>query len=375
MAMAMATRALVLISLSAACATGSATPKPRVAESKRILRPISGTYDTVTVTRGTDVLRVHVLTADRCEELIQTGNTYTRVKGRGAMTETRHLSGTVPAGPSQQEAEYAVPCDMSKPAAGVEVVLNAAEHRDYLGTTSPEGELEVPLPRIDALFRQRPVNHSQRAQLLVHGNVVADLPLGEILNRQSVIDSTIADCDRMLAEPSVGQDVFQRLVGTLLDLQIRGIADPRIADRMQKLSDRLHSVDSKTAVEQEELGHAQELLTQLKADGTEQAVPAAVQQNVSDKHVEGHSFQWALSLLPTMCKITVKGGGVAVGQLIATGAPGIALAIIAASVGDDLSKWLIQRCCKLATESIGGSSSCTEDTNQAASKSVASESN
>jgi hypothetical protein len=283
------------------------------------------TYDTVTVTRDAQVVHFQVMTGQRCN-------------GAGQLS-----------------------CAQNEPAADTAIVLRTSTERHLLGSTAQDGRLAVPLSAFDELFRGQTVAADQVAQLLVHDSVAAELPLGEIVNRQSVIDSAISECDQALAAPSPDRDYVQLLLGRLLDLQMRGIADPRIADRTSRLYERLRQSDSLFAAPRRWLGRAQELLAHLRSSGDEQAVPTQVQNTIdttdTSKTVEPHSFKWALSVLPTMCKITVRGGAVVAGQMIATGAPGVALAIIAASVGDDLSDWLVKSCCDMASRSISGSAS------------------
>lgn len=295
----------------------------------------SRTYDTLTVTRAAEVLHLLVVTGEHCEDS------------------------------REATPEQPVKCADTNPAANVEVVLQGGDgQRTTLGSTSPDGRLEVPLTRFDALFQGQSIAADARAQLLVHDKVAAELPLGEIVNRQSVVDSAIAECDRLLEDAAPDRDYAQQLIARLLDLQMRGIADLRIADRASKLYEHLKATESIWSAPARWFNEAKELLARLRGSGDEQAVPQHVKENIEQtgSKVESQSFQWALGMLPAMCKITVRGGAVVAGQMIATGAPGVALAIIAASVGDDLSNWLINSCCQMASKSIsrqdGQTTSC-----------------
>jgi hypothetical protein len=64
------------------------------------------------------------------------------------------------------------------------------------------------------------------------------------------------------------------------------------------------------------------------------------------------SFRWALDWLPTVCKVTVKGGAI-VGGAALDGVPGVALAVIDAAVGDTFSDWMIKTCCKKGSQALG----------------------
>jgi hypothetical protein len=242
------------------------------------------------------------------------------------------------------------------------VLRSKAERRD-LGQTAEDGHLDVLLSTLDASLHGQPIAEDERAQLLIHDRVVAELPLGEIIHRTRVIEATLAEADSLLADRSPDRDYAQELLGRMLDLQMRGIADPRIADRSSRLYEHLHETASIWSVPRRLLDRAKDLLSTLRHSSDDKDVPAEVQRSLEKTAdtgtVEPQSFSWALRMLPTMCKITVRGGAVAAGQLIATGAPGVALAIIAASVGDDLSNWLIKSCCEMASQTLSHDSSGT----------------
>ncbi|MEY4578118.1 MAG: hypothetical protein RL701_2821 [Pseudomonadota bacterium] len=281
---------------------------------------------TVTVTRGADVLRLLVVSGDVCH----------------AHTD-----------------EQPDDCPLGRPVAHVDVVMNTAERRDVLGTTSSDGDLEIPLARIAALFKGQNVAGDQQAQLLVHDRVAAELPLGELVNRQRVIEATIAEVDDLLADPAPDRDYGQQLLARVLDLQLRGSADRGLIDRANRLYAHLRKNESIFAAPKRWFTRAKEALARLRSSGDAEAVPEQIQQNIETTQVrdtetvDAQSVSWAISMLPTMCKITVRGGAVAAGQLIATGAPGVALAIIVGSMGEDLSKWLIRSCCEMASRSTG----------------------
>ena len=85
-------------------------------------------------------------------------------------------------------------------------------------------------------------------------------------------------------------------------------------------------------------------------------LPARVQRELQnsddDSEIDSATFQWALQWLPTVCAVTVKGGGILSSTVVA-GMPGLALAIIEATVGDVYSDWLIKTCCQKGSEALG----------------------
>ena len=300
--------------LTSACGTGGASKSTPESLAEAV---------TVTVTRGSDLLHLLVVSGERCH------------------------------------AEQPEDCPAGRPVANVDVVLSTAERRHVLGNTSDDGKLDIALLQIAALFEGQNVAAGQQAQLLVHDRVAAELPLGELVNRQRVIEATIAECDDVLADPAPDRDYAQQLLARVLDLQLRGSADRRLIDRANRLYSHLRKNESIFAAPKRWFTRAKDALARLRNSGDAEAVPEQVQQDlettdVSDTdNVDSQSMSWAISMLPTMCKITVRGGAVAAGQLVATGAPGVALAIIVGSMGEDLSKWLIHSCCEMASRSIG----------------------
>ncbi|MET0390923.1 MAG: hypothetical protein ABW321_33425 [Polyangiales bacterium] len=275
--------------------------------------------DIVTVTRDAQVVHLDVTTAESC--------------------------------PPRQTT-----CVSHRPVADAEIVLRTRDGERVLGRTSSIGRLDVSLAELDAQFSGRKLPPDERAQVLLHDHVAAELPLGEILDRKRVIDATLAEADRLLEDSSPDRDYGQQLLVRLLDLQMRGIADPRISERSERLYEHLRENESFFAAPQRWFNKAKELVARLRSSGDDAEVPEPVkhdlEQTVDTGKVESGSFAWAISKLPTMCKITVRGGAVVAAQFIAAGAPGVALAIIAASVGDDLSNWLIHSCCEMARKSL-----------------------
>lgn len=232
-------------------------------------------YDTVIVTREAEQVTIEVTTGEQCANPRET-----------------------------------TPC-FSVPASGVEVTLRAGGKDQVLGTTSSGGQLTIPLVDLDTAFQGLDIGQQVRGQLIVHGRVDAELPIGEILDRHRVLDAYVQEVDDVLADPSPNRDHMEALWGRLVDFQMRGTADARLADRMARLYEYLHGTQGQ------------------------------------GENVDPDKFSWAVSELPTLCKITVKGGAVVAGQLVA-GPAGLALAIIAAAVGNDLSSYMIKSCCKLA---------------------------
>ena len=297
-----------------ACATTSTGPGKLEADSRVAM----------TITRAPGILSLHVLVAPRC--------------------------------PADDEN----PCPEGKPGEGLAIAIHTDRGDRTLGTTSSDGSLEVPFADLETLFKGEQVGNDQRAALLVEGRNVAELSVGEIINRQKLLASALKECDEALANPNLipeYSDYAQDLLGRMLDLQLLGLSDDTLKDRTTRLSERIReNPDSMWSQPKKLNERAQQLLADLRASGSESQVPAEVQRELSDpsadQGMESSSFRWALDWLPTVCKVTVKGGAI-VGAAAVTGVPGVALAVIDAAVGDTFSDWMIKTCCKKGAAALG----------------------
>jgi prepilin-type processing-associated H-X9-DG protein len=336
------TRAHVSL-LAAACLAGC-TPSGPAAKAtirrERLVQARSAPFDSVTVTRAPGALRVHLTTTKRCQIDVKRA------------TDVVFADGHVERGELLLESSEQAACDpVSEPAADVDIGVLAGDRLRLLGTTSQQGDLEIRLNDLDALFGDRPVAMSQLGQLIVRGEKAAELPLGEILNRQREVDTRVAACEAALAEHA-GHDTLARRLAELSDLQLQGAVDPRLTQCADRLYARISESSADASAPASWLDRAKTMVSDLFNTGDHQDVPAAVQHDLDDKQVDSSTFSWAISMLPTMCKVTVNGGAAAVGQLVATGPAGIALSIVMSVLGDDLSDWLSNRCCEMAAGSL-----------------------
>lgn len=305
---------LAIIGASSACATTGTRGAKLEADSRVAM----------TITRAPGSLGLHVLVAPRC--------------------------------PAADEN----PCPEGKPTAGLAVAAHTDRGDRELGTTSSDGSLEVPFSELDQLFRGETVPNDQRVSFLVEGRNVSELAIGDIINRQSIVDSAIKECDEALANPELTtaySDYAQDLLGRMLDLQLLGFSDDALKDRTTRLSERIREKPDSMWSQPKKLSErAADLLASLRESGNEDAVPPEVRRELespdADHSMDSSSFRWALDWLPTVCKVTIKGGAI-VGAVAVTGAPGVALAIIDAAVGDTFSDWMIKTCCKKGSAVLG----------------------
>jgi hypothetical protein len=241
------------------------------------------------------------------------------------------------------------PCPEGKPVSQLAVSVRTPVGDQELGKTWTDGALDVPFSQLDSLFPGQAVAKHQAAPLLVEGRVVSELPIAEIF--RGIIESAIKECDSALADPDLQSDYAQDLLGRMLDLQLLGLSDDRLTDLTIQLSVRVRERPSAMwSTPRKPNGRADPL------ELSEHAVPEDVQRQIwhggADETIPPSTFRWALEWLPTVCKVTVKGGAI-VGQVILTGAPGAALAILDATVGDVYSGWMIKSCCRRLSAVLG----------------------
>jgi hypothetical protein len=246
-------------------------------------------------------------------------------------------------------------CPGAVPMSELAVAVRTPRGDRALGTTWRDGGLDVAFSQLESLFPSRTLERQRAAPLLVEGRVVADLPIGEIFHRQSIVESAIVECDEALADAQLDHDYAQELLGRMLDLRLLGIADERLTARTTKLSERIREKPAAMwSSPHQRFGRAEALIAGMRARGEQQAVPEDVQREIARGVGTSSSFRWALEWLPTVCKVGVTGSAIA-GQIALTGAPGVALAIIEATVGDVFSDWIVDSCCKRLGEVLGAS--------------------
>lgn len=242
------------------------------------------------------------------------------------------------------------PCPPGKPVEGLAIAVQTSRGPHALGVTSAEGELDLAFSDLDPIFAGEEVTKDQRAPLLVEGRSVAELPIAEIVHRHEILSSAIEECDAALANPQLDDHYAQSLLGRMLDLQLLGIADARLEERITRLYQRLREKPSDWWSPQRVLDDTRALIAGL---GRENSVPSEVKRDVTTEHadegLEPESFSWALERLPQMCKISVVGGAI-FAQVAVSGAPGIVLAVVGATLGKIFSDWLVETCCKQASE-------------------------
>ena len=351
------------------------TPTTNTTNFRREQRvtPRPSPFVAVTVTRIAGALRLHVTSAQRCRIDVLKAE------------DTGYPDGRVERGQLELETSREDVCYGAHlaPASDVDVGLEVGSRLRVLGATSTNGDLEVTLPALDALFQEGSVQPSQLAQVLVHGVKAAELPLGEIVNRQRQIDATLAKCEQALARTDAERELLARRLAELLDLRLQGSADPRISQTAQRLYARLSLIAAKQKAEAQELAstdpnagwraapgrfltRAKKLLSQLSTSEEQGAVPEHVKRDIDATDVQPSTFEWAMGSLPTVCKITVTGGAAVAATLVATGPTGIALNVVMGMLGDDLSEWLTNRCCELAANSVTDVQSAICDTDSKA---------
>lgn len=329
--------------LTAAC-LAACTPSAPAAQAtirrERLVQELPAPFDSVTVTRTPGSLRVHLTTAKRCQVEVQRA------------TDVVFADGHVERGELLLESSQQSACDADGggPAAAVDIGVLAGDRLRLLGTTSTQGDLEIRLSDLDTLFGDRPVPLNQLAQLIVRGEKAAELPLGEIVNRQREIDARVSACEAALAAQA-DRGTLARRLAEVSDLKLQGAVDPRLMQCADQLYARM-SEGAASPAPTTWIDRAKGMLSDLFSSDDPQDVPPGVKNDLDDKRVDASTFSWAISMLPTMCKITVNGGAAAVGQLVATGAAGIALSIVMSVLGDDLSDWLTNRCCEMAAGSL-----------------------
>jgi hypothetical protein len=242
------------------------------------------------------------------------------------------------------------PCPAGEPVEGLTLAVQTSQGPRELGVTSPEGELDLPFSALDPIFAGEEVAKDQRAPLLVEGRSVAELPIGEIVHRHEILESAIEECDAALSNPQLDDHYAQSLLGRMLDLQLLGIADARLEARTSRLYRRLRDKPSDWWSPQRVLDDTRQLIAGL---GRETGLPMEVERDVTTEHaderLEPESFSWALERLPQLCKVSVVGGAI-VAQVAVVGTPGLVLAVLGAAVGNVFSDWLVDTCCKQASE-------------------------
>jgi hypothetical protein len=246
------------------------------------------------------------------------------------------------------------PCPPGRAVSQLAVAVRTPMGDQELGKTWSDGGLDVPFSQLNSLFPNQSVAKQRQAPLLVEGRVVAELPVDEIFRK--ILESAIAECDAALADPSLQPDYAQALLGRMLDLRLLGLTDARLTERTIQLADSVRGRPAAMwSTPKKPVGRSEQLLAGLRASGDEHAVPEEVQRQITRAgpvDVTSSSFRWALEWLPTVCKVTVK-GGVIVGSVALTGAPGIALAILDATVGGVYSDWMIKTCCQRVSDVFG----------------------
>jgi hypothetical protein len=237
------------------------------------------------------------------------------------------------------------PCAPGKPIEGLAIAVQTSDGPRELGVTSAQGELDLAFSEFEPLFAREDVAKDDHAPLLVEGRSVAELPIGEIVQRREILASALEECDAALANPQLDDHYAQTLLGRMLDLQLLGIADARLEERMSRLYKRLREKPS-------EWWSPQRVLVGAGfGDGT--SMPDEVKRDLTSEHaderIEPESFSWAVERLPQMCKISVVGGAI-VAQVAVAGTPGLVLPVVGAAVGNIFSDWLVDTCCKEASK-------------------------
>jgi hypothetical protein len=277
-------------------------------------------YDTLTLTRVRGALRVHVETQPTC-----------RVQVYRALDQG-YSNGRVERGTFTLGSERRTPCRRAQPAVGLDVGLQTGPRLQVLGTTSQTGLLEVPYDDLDARFAGQAVALSQQAQLLIHGKLVAELPLGLIVNRMRLSADVLAGADATLADPSADREKLQARLTELWTLQMQGVDDPRLNERALRVYIRL-----KTYVD-----------PQLQPTAAAQATPAAQPTAAPvppDAELHAGDLRRAESLLPDLCRATVAGGETVLGALALTGTAGILLAFMHNLLDVGYNQSLAHECC------------------------------
>ena len=330
------------------------------------MTPLREPLVSMTMTRSAGALRLRLTSSARC-----------RIESLKA-TDLGYPNGRVERGAPEVESSREEACYGAQPLAApqVDVGLQVGPRLHVLGATSAAGELDVSLSALDALFRGRPIEPSQLAQVLVYGVKAAELPLGELLNRQRQIDTRLAAADATLAQRDATRETLATRLAELLDLQLQGVVDARVAERAQQLYGRLASSDKRSVPDPESdwwreapgrwLTRGKALIDSLQPSDPDQAVPEQVQRDLDAISVNPSTFSWAIQALPTVCLISVTSGEAVVGQLVFTGATGVALSVVMAVLGDPLSQWLANRCCEMAAGSVSNAQStvCHTDSHE-----------
>lgn len=360
-------RALLIGSACMCLASCLPQPPPPVLSAtnvrrERVVLERPTSFDSVTVTRTAGALRLHVTSAKRCQIEVR------------AATDVRYEDGRIERGELLLESSEQSACDKnSAPAKGVDIGLLAGDRLRLLGTTSDEGDLEVPLTELDKMFAGHTLQPSALGQVLVRGEPAAGLPIGEILNRQLEINARLARCDAALAAPADRFTLARRLA-EISDLQLQGVVDPRLPQCAEKLYARLleqsrtqqEVVTTPPATGESStpwLDRAQNMWADLFGSGQQPDVPAQVQHDINNSGIDPSTIGWALESLPALCKITVNGTAV-VGTLVASGATQVALTIMMGVLGEDLSDWLTNRCCEMAASTLSDASSTVCETDR-----------
>lgn len=288
--------------------------------------PFDEPYDVVTVARTEGALVFHVETHKLCQTDVLEAN--------------RTSDSKDPAQPRPLELKNSRRGPCSGPplsAGGLDIGLQAGPRLMLIGTTSETGEFTLPLSQLDRLFADTRVEPQATAQVLVHGLKVAELPLGEIANRKELVDATLTASNQALAMPDTPRERLETLLAEIMSLRQQGIDDPRLLDGARLLHERLQQPAS--VVPATETATATTTATAITTD------PVSVSSS--------QDFDRAFDALPSMCKITIQGGAIVVGALVPESiAVGFMLGAISATIGDDLTQWLTNRCCEMAASSV-----------------------
>jgi len=307
----------------ASCALPRAVPDTQVVPTQSNVRrelkveTLEQPFDVVTVTRVRGALRFHVTTKQRCRTDVMRA------------VDVGFSNGRVERGTLELENSHEGPCaGPMLPAAALDIGVSAGPRLHVLGRTSQTGDLEVRLSTLDVLFADPPVALNALGQVLVHGVKGAEIPLGEILHRGELIEATLTRVDRAIADAETPRELLAQRLAELLDLQLQGADDARIATRMQLLYMRMSS------------------------NATPGATPPSAGAPPTPPELQPDMLDQIQSAIPTLCKITISGGEAIIGQLTPLGPAGLALSFMVNYLDDSLTQWLTNRCCVMASGSL-----------------------
>jgi hypothetical protein len=224
-------------------------------------------------------------------------------------------------------------CPAGRPVPGLPVIVRAAIGDKALGTTENDGGFDVPFALLDSLFPNESVGaYQESAPLLVEGRAVSELPVAEIF--RTVVRTAVEECDEALSDPQLQPDYAQELLGRMLDLQLLGLSDKQLTARIISLSERIRQQPKSMWSTP---GRGQ---TDSASDDMRGQIWTGGDPDTSRREL-GKALTW----LPTLCTISIKGGELA-GELLLAGPAGIALNILDATIGDLYSDWMIKSCCQ-----------------------------